>query len=100
MFLGLQEDDILHWLNESDGEPLSDSENEQVTRTTHFSRDSSSDDEENESDTSLSSSKADTASSCTPMHPPIATTVGGRGRARLRGSGEEEGEGDREALYQ
>ncbi|VVD04915.1 unnamed protein product [Leptidea sinapis] len=47
---GFKEDDILKWLNESDGEPLSDSENV--------------------------------------SHPPVAITVGGRGRASLRGSGE------------
>lgn len=94
MFLGLQEHEILHWLNESDGEPLSDSENELVEPVTHSSGDSSSDDEENESDTvpiqdkNISSSEEDTASASTPVHPHIETTVGGRGRSRLRGSGE------------
>ncbi|VVC88840.1 unnamed protein product [Leptidea sinapis] len=83
--LGLREDEILKWRNESDGE-------NELVPPTHSSGDFSSDGDENGSDTipiqdeNTSSSDEEPVNLSTPSHPPVATTVG-RGRASLRGSG-------------
>ncbi|CAB3222577.1 unnamed protein product [Arctia plantaginis] len=97
-FLVLGEEDILRWLNESDGEALSDEEHENLYIQTHFGEESSTDDGENASDIApiqaenSSSCEEDVMSSVTPRLPPIAT-VSGQGRVKSRGIGRTLGRG-------
>ncbi|CAB3232041.1 unnamed protein product [Arctia plantaginis] len=96
--LVLGEEDILRWLNESDGEALSDEEHENLYIQTHFGEKSSTDDGENASDIApiqaenSSSCEEDVMSSVTPRLPPIAT-VSGQGRVKSRGIGRTLGRG-------